>query len=122
MNFIKSSGNEGLIKMKANNKLDNLKSDFFLEKIINNFSKKRALKFLKYNKKTQKRIQYNINNYKEYCENYSSIEIEIIPAKGKYGKFIDINKEDRSYYHIYFNNNRKTEVKRTSIKKIKRLK
>jgi len=122
MNFKKSSGNEGLIKMKANNKLDNLKSDFFLEKIINNFSKKRALKFLKYNKKTQKRIQYNINNYKEYCENYSSIEIEVIPAKGKYGKFIDINKEDRSYYHIYFNNNRKTEVKRTSIKKNKKIK
>ena len=67
----------------------------------------------------------HVPHYKEYCENYSSIEIEVIPAKGKYGKFIDINKEDRSYYHIYFNNNKKDEIKRAYLKagdKVSRIK
>ena len=74
----------------SNNKLENLKCDYFLQKILNNPSKKIALEFLKYNKKTQQRLNFNINNYKKYCEEYSSIEIEIIPAKNKYGKFITL--------------------------------
>ena len=47
----------------------------------------------------------NINDYKEYSEKYSSIEIEIKPVNNKYGKFINIKDEDKIYYHIYFNNN-----------------
>ena len=122
MDSKKISCKEGIIKKKSNNKLENLKSDFFFEKIINNSSKKRALEFLKYNKKAQRRTNFNIDDYKKYCESYSSIEIEIIPAKGKYGEFININEEDRSYYHIYFNNNKKTEIKGNILKKNKRVK
>ena len=55
-----------------------------------------------------------IDNYKEYLEKYSSIEIELMPAKNRYGKFINIQDEDKLYYHIYFNNN-KEEIKRTYI-------
>ena len=58
-----------------------------------------------------------VNNYKEYSEKYSSIEIEIIPAKNKYSKFININKGDESYYHIYLNS--KEEIKRTFLEKDK---
>ena len=64
----------------------------------------------KYNKKIKERLNLNINNYKEYCETYSSIEIELVPVKDKFGKFINI-KENQLYYHIYFNNN-KEEIKR----------
>ena len=42
-----------------------------------------------------------MNDYREYWE----IEIELLPAKNKYGKFINIiKKEDKPYFHIYFNN------------------
>ena len=47
---------------------------------------------IKYNKNIKNRINININDYKEYSEKYSSIEIYIKPVKNKYGKFININK------------------------------
>ena len=40
--------------------------------------KKKSLEIIKYNNNIKKRINININNYKEYCEKYSSIEIEIM--------------------------------------------
>ena len=89
-----------------NAKLENLKSDYFLEKIYNNIQKKKSLEIVKYNKKVQNRLNLDVKDYKEYSE----IEIEIIPIKDKYGKFIDINKKDKLYYHIYFNDNKK-EIK-----------
>ena len=52
----------------------------------------------------------SVKNYKEYSEAYSSIEIEIILAKGEYGKFINIKENNELYYHIYFNDN-KEEIK-----------
>ena len=117
---MKSKGISKEIESKnanSNNKLENLKCDYFLQKILNNPSKKRALEFLKYNKKTQQRLNFNINNYKKYCEEYSSIEIEIILMENKYGQFINILKsEEKKYFHIYFNND-KNEIKRYSIKK-----
>ena len=39
-------------------------------------------------------------------ETFTPIEIEIILAKGKYGRYIDINENDKLYYHIYFNDNK----------------
>ena len=47
---------------------------------------------IKYNKNIKKRIDININEYKEYLEIYSSIEIEIKPTNNKYGQFINIKK------------------------------
>ena len=44
--------------------------------------------------------------YKGYSEIYSSIEIEIKPAKNKYVDFMNIKKNNEIYYHIYFNNNK----------------
>ena len=56
-----------------------------------------------------------VNDYKEYSELYSSIEIEIIPKMNEYGEFINIGKECEKYYHIYFNDNEE-EIKRNYIK------
>ena len=62
-------------------------------------------------------MDISINNYKDYSENYSSIKIEIIPVKDKYGKFINIFKdEDISHFHIYFNDC-KEETKKTELTK-----
>ena len=103
---------------KSINKFQNLRSDYFLSKVMNNLEKKKLLEIIKYNKKFQKRLNISIINYKEFSENYSSIEIEIIPFENKTGRFIKIsNIEDAEYYHIYFNNNKKEEIKRTNLTK-----
>ena len=100
---------------KLKNKFDNLKSDYFLEKVFKIMNKKKSLEIIKYNKNTQKRLKINVNSYKEYLEIYSSIELEIIPVLNEYGKFINIEKEeDRKYYHIYFNYDEE-EAKRTEL-------
>ena len=72
--------------------------------------KKKSLEIVKYNKKIQNRINLSVKDYKEYSERFIPIEIEIIPTKDKYGQFININKNDKLYYHIYFNYN-KEEIK-----------
>ena len=46
-------------------------------------SERKSLETIKYNKSIQKRIGININHYKAYSEKYSSIELDIIPMKGK---------------------------------------
>ena len=68
------------------------------------------LKIVKYNKDAQKKLSYDVEDYKKY----SKIEIEIKPFNNKFSKFINIKKEEEKYYHIYFNNN-KEEIKRNYI-------
>ena len=91
---------------KPNPIIDNIKSRYILSKIYDNMTIKKKLKIVKYNKKIQNRINLDVKDYKEYCE----IEIEIIPIKDKYGKFININENDKLFYHIYFND-AKEEIK-----------
>ena len=101
-------------KLKSINKFKNIKANYFLEIVFNNLKKVKALNIIKYNENIKKRININTNYYKEYSENYSSIEIEIKPVSKKYGKFINNEKEEEIYYHIYFNNNEE-EIKRNYI-------
>ena len=85
----------------SNNKLRNLKSDYFIQKFFEYMPERKSLETIRYNKSIQKRIDININHYKAYSEKYSSIELDIIPTKDKYGKFINIKKkEDEKYFHI----------------------
>ena len=76
----------------------------------------------------QNKLEMNKNDYKEYSELYSDIEVEIIPIKDiknlKNDKFINIKKEEESYYHIYINQNKEEFKnyylnKNENIKKIK---
>ena len=101
-------------QIKSNDIFENLKSNFFLEKLFNNLEKKKSLCLLKYNKNLRKRIKITINDYKEYSEIYSSIEIEIKLTKDIYGAFININNGIEKYYHIYINYN-KGEIKRNYL-------
>ena len=91
--------------INSDNILKNLKSDYFIQKFFDYIQKRRKLKTIRYNKSIQKRINLNINHYKEYSEKYSSIEIEIKPMENEYGRFIKIKEEDKEYYHIYYNDN-----------------
>ena len=111
----KSISKENKVELNSKIYFENLKSDYFLQKVFENIKRGKSLAIVKYNKKMQNRLNINLKDYKEYSEIYSSIEIEIIPIENKYGKFINI-KGDESYYHIYFNDDKK-EIKKYSIDK-----
>ena len=90
---------------KSEEKFENIKSKYILQKIFSNLLKNKTLEMIKYNKKIKDSLNITINDYKE-------VEIEIIPIKNSSGKFININKEDEKYFHIYFDNNKNEENKR----------
>ena len=101
----------------SNNKLKKLKSDYFIQKVFGYLTERKLLETIRYNKSIQKRINKNINHYKDYYETKTSIELDIIPMKGECGKFISIKEEDKKYLHIYFNDNKNKEIKNTSLYK-----
>ena len=103
---------EKLNLIKSKNKFINIKSDYFIQKLFDNMNKKISLKIIKCNINIQKRLNININNYKDFCEKFSSIKLEIIPIQYEYGPFIKIKEENKKYFHVYFNNN-KEEIKKT---------
>ena len=74
---------------------------------------KKYLEIIKYNKKLQTRVKISINDYIDYSQAYSPIEIELKLADKKviYRKFINISEENKKYYHIYFNNSNKETTK-----------
>ena len=110
-NVSKDENESENIKINISNvNLGNLKSDYFLQKILDNIGKKKSLKIVKHNKKIQSRLNLNIKEYKKFSEIFSSIEIEIIPINNIYDKFINIYENEKSYFHIYFNDN-KEEIK-----------
>ena len=124
MNSFNDSVNEKteLNEIKSSNMFLILKSKYILQFIFDNLSKSKSLNFIKYNKNIQNKIDININDYKEFSEIYSSIEMEIIPVNNKYGKFINIkNQGDLKYFHIYFDNN-KEEIKRNHLDKNENIK
>ena len=100
--------------IKSKDELKNLKSDYFLQKIYDYLQTKKSLEIFRYNKNLQKRLNISIKNYKEYSEIYSSIEIELIPIKNGDGKFINIPKNEKDYFHIYFHES-KEETKDNEI-------
>ena len=102
-------------KSKVN--LENLRSDYFLQRIFDNIKRNRSLEIIKNNKQIQKRLNISIKDYKEYYELYTPIEIEIIPIipyKSQFEKFI--NNYNKEYIHIYFNDDKK-ETKRKFLLK-----
>ena len=86
---------------KASNKMKDifkkLKSSYILQQFFDYLERKKLLDLIKYNKNIKRRINININDYKEYSELYSSIEIDIIPKMNKYGNFINITKQNEKY-------------------------
>ena len=75
-NKIKDQAQSKLIN--SNNKLKKSRSDYFIQKLFGYLHKRKSLEIIKYNKDIQKRMNININDYKGYCEKYSSIEIEVV--------------------------------------------
>ena len=109
-NIIYKFENKNIENNKLNINLDNIKSNYILRKIYGNILKKKSLEIFRYNKKIQKRLNYCFKDYKEYCQTFTPIEIEIKLTEDSYSKFINIKKNEESFYHIYINNNKK-EIK-----------
>ena len=107
-------------QLKSADRFENIKANYFLEKVFNHLKKEKTLNIVKYNKNIKKRININTKDYKEYSEKYSSIEIELRPVNNKFGKFIN-NEKEEIYYHIYFNNNEE-EIQRNYISKEEEIK
>ena len=82
----------------SNNKLKKVKSHYIIQLIFEYMTE-----------------SININHYKVYSETKTSIELDIIPMKGENGKFIRSNEEDKKYFHVYFNDNKKKEIENTSL-------
>ena len=101
--------------MKSNNNFEDIKSNVILKKIFEIIQKNKLLDIANYNKKLQKRLNLTINDYKEYSQIYSSIEIELKIEDNKYNKFINISSNNKKYYHIYFDDS-KEEIKRNYFK------
>ena len=112
---------EKTIKIKSRVNLENLKSNFIFKKILNCMKKNKSLEIKKYNKKLQKRANLIINDYIEYFQLYSSVELELIPCENQCDKFINILKEGKEYYHIYFDNSNE-EIKRNYLEKNEKVK
>ena len=115
MNFHNDNEKIKIKQIKPKDKFENIKSDYFIKKVFDLLQMKKKLEIIKYNKSVQKRININVNNYKEYSEIYSSIEIEIKLMKNKYGSFINGGENEKEYYHIYYNDNKKEEIKSTYL-------
>ena len=99
---------EKLNLIKTKNKFINLKSNYILKKLFGIMQTRLSLKIIKCNINIQKRLNININNYKDFSEKFSSIELEIIPIQNKYGSFVNIKKEDKKYFHLYFNDKKRS--------------
>ena len=118
MNSRIKSKDEELKQMKSKFDFKKLKSDYFLIKLFDIMKKNRALKIFIYNKNLQKRLNLSINDYKEYSQLYSSIEIELKLDDNKHYqnyKFINISDEEKEYFHIYFDNSNE-EIIRNYLK------
>ena len=96
--------------------LNNIKSNYFLNRIFDNILKIGYLKLIRYNKNLQKKLSISIENYIEY---YYQTEIEIIPTEimdeenENKQLFINLN-EDKSLYHIFINDDRE-ELRRNFL-------
>ena len=109
-NYSLKDDNENIEINISNNNLGNIKCKYILSKIFKIVNIKKSFEIVKYNKKMQNKLNLSIKDYKEFLVKFSTIEIEIVPAKKIYSKFINICENEKLYYHIYINDNRE-EIK-----------
>ena len=105
-------------QIKSEVDFQKIKNNVILKKIFENMKTYTKLKIIKCNQQIQKRLNLSIDDYKDYCQKYSSIEIELklVDNKynNKYNKFINMPDEEKEYFNIYFDNS-KEEIKRNYL-------
>ena len=101
--------------------LTNIKSKHILKGIFNNLQKRKFLEIIRYNKSIQNRLNIDSDDYKNY---FTPIEIELtlVKVEDEFVLFMNrLQKSEKFFYHIYFNNN-KEEIKRRYLKKNEKVK
>jgi len=99
------SNNENISNI---NMLNKIRNKYLLKTIFDNLLELKQFQLIKYNKKIQNKIEISLQDF----QLFKKIIIEIIPIKkNDKNKFINIPKEKKNYYHIYFNKDKK-EMKR----------
>ena len=89
---------KNISKNEQKTEFKKLRNDFIFKKIIMFMKRNKSLNIMKYNKKLQKRLNININDYRECSE----IEIELKLVDGEYGKFINIPDEEKRILSYLF--------------------
>ena len=77
--------------------LKNIKSKYRLKQMVDNLQEKRKLRVFECDENLREAINIDINDCEEYCQ----IEIELTPLSTKYGKFINIVKQEDKLNHIF---------------------
>ena len=102
--------------------LNNIKSNYIFQIILKEYlTKAQYFNLVRYNKNLQKKLELNINSYKEFYQRFfNRIEIELLPISSSEldleKKYFFINrKENKSYYNIYFDDNKNQKIDRTFI-------
>ena len=104
---------ENISNEKDTASIQNIKSKYILKRIFSKLNKNKMLGIIKYNKHLQGLLNLDKNDYEEHFK----IEIELIPTTNKFGRFINIlKKEDKTHFHIYFDDNEE-EIKRYYLNK-----
>ena len=103
-------------QIKLKNVLEKIRSKYILQQIFDNVNKKNILNIIKYNKTLKSKLNITKKDYKELCK----IEIEIIPERNKYFQFINININEKSFFHIYFDED-KEEKKRNYLNRLEKV-
>ena len=114
MNSRTISNDENIKQVESKAYYENLKSNFILKKIFSLMEIIKSFRIIRCNKKLQNRLNIGINDYKDYSQKYSSIEIELKPFFKKFGEFINISTEGKEYYHIYLDNSNE-DIKRNLL-------
>ena len=98
----------------------NISSKYILRLVITGYLRKKfCFKLLQHNKNIQGILDINLKDYKEYYKRrFLRTEMEIIPISKiepdvKY--FFVKMYENKEYYHIYFDNDNNTQIKRNYI-------
>ena len=97
--------------------LNGLKSNIILSKIFDYLQEKTFLEIIRYSKKYQKCTKTSIDDYKVF----HNIKIELIPIDNFQVRDIFINFiDERSFFHIYFNNSDE-EIKLNYFTKVEKI-
>ena len=96
----KSKEEQEVSKETTKQMIFKIKSNYILKNIFNFIQIYKSLNIIKINKKLQKRMGVTKKDYESFI-------IELKLHENKYGQFIKIGEGEESYYHIYFNENKK---------------
>ena len=98
-----------------NDVLKKIRSVYITKKILDNLNQIKLMNIIHYNKKYQKLMKISLKDFKN---EFSKIEIEIIPEENTFGKFVNITNKicEENNVRIYFND-KKEEINRNYIAK-----